>query len=60
MAPAKRNDKRVGYIRVSSVDQNTVRQLDSEQLDEVFTDKAFWQGHKAPTVTGCPRIPARG
>lgn len=29
----------IGYIRVSSVDQNTARQLDGIILDEVFTDK---------------------
>ena len=29
----------VGYIRVSSVDQNTSRQLDGVQLDKVFTEK---------------------
>ncbi|HIQ45417.1 MAG TPA: recombinase family protein [Pseudomonas oleovorans] len=29
----------VGYVRVSSVDQNTDRQLDGVQLDKVFTDK---------------------
>lgn len=29
----------VGYVRVSSVDQNTERQLDGVQLDKVFTDK---------------------
>ncbi|VVO32272.1 recombinase family protein [Pseudomonas fluorescens] len=29
----------IGYIRVSSVDQNTVRQLDGVALDKVFTDK---------------------
>lgn len=29
----------VGYIRVSSVGQNTVRQLDGIALDKVFTDK---------------------
>ncbi|MFX8980303.1 resolvase, partial [Acinetobacter baumannii] len=27
----------VGYIRVSSADQNTARQLDGVQLDKVFT-----------------------
>lgn len=32
--------KRIGYVRVSSVDQNTERQLDGVQLDKVFTDKA--------------------
>lgn len=30
---------KVGYVRVSSVDQNTERQLDGLQLDKVFTDK---------------------
>ena len=29
----------VGYIRVSSADQNTARQLDGVQLDKVFTEK---------------------
>jgi DNA invertase Pin-like site-specific DNA recombinase len=32
--------QRVGYIRVSSVDQNTVRQLDGITLDRTFTDNA--------------------
>lgn len=30
---------KVGYIRVSSVDQNTDRQLDGLELDKVFADK---------------------
>ena len=29
----------IGYIRVSSTDQNTARQLDGVELDQVFTDK---------------------
>lgn len=29
----------IGYIRVSSTDQNTARQLEGVALDEVFTDK---------------------
>jgi DNA invertase Pin-like site-specific DNA recombinase len=28
----------VGYVRVSTVDQNTVRQLDGVAVDRVFTD----------------------
>lgn len=40
MTAARRGGKRVGYIRVSTVDQNTVRQLDGVQRDKVFTDKA--------------------
>ena len=30
----------IGYVRVSSVGQNTARQLDGMELDRVFTDKA--------------------
>lgn len=40
MTEARRGGKRVGYIRVSTVDQNTARQLDGVDLDKVFTDKA--------------------
>ncbi|MCE5290839.1 MAG: recombinase family protein [Nocardiaceae bacterium] len=32
--------KRVGYVRVSSVGQNTDRQLDGIELDKTFTEKA--------------------
>lgn len=32
--------QRVGYIRVSSADQNPERQLEGVELDRVFTDKA--------------------
>ena len=31
---------RIGYIRVSSIDQNTARQLEGVQVDQVFTEKA--------------------
>jgi DNA invertase Pin-like site-specific DNA recombinase len=32
--------QRVGYVRVSTLDQSTVRQLDGVALDRVFEDKA--------------------
>ncbi len=32
--------KRIGYVRVSSADQNDARQLDGVALDKTFTDKA--------------------
>lgn len=32
--------QRIGYIRVSTVDQNEQRQLDGVELDRTFTDKA--------------------
>ena len=31
--------QKIGYIRVSTVEQNTVRQLDGLVLDKIFTDK---------------------
>lgn len=30
----------IGYIRVSTVEQNTVRQLDGIELDKVFIEHA--------------------
>jgi DNA invertase Pin-like site-specific DNA recombinase len=32
--------QRIGYIRVSTIDQNTERQLDGIKLDKTFIDKA--------------------
>lgn len=42
--------QRIGYIRVSSLDQNTQRQLESVQLDRVFTDKASGKDTKRPQL----------
>jgi DNA invertase Pin-like site-specific DNA recombinase len=42
--------QRVGYVRVSSVDQNTVRQLEGLRLDRVFTDKASGKDTKRPQL----------
>ena len=50
MTPARRTDKRVGYIRVSSVDQNTDRQLEGQELDKVFTDHASGKDTKRPQL----------
>ena len=35
---------RIGYVRVSSFDQNPERQLDGVGLDKVFTDKTPARG----------------
>ena len=32
--------QRIGYIRVSTFDQNVDRQLEGQSLDRIFTDKA--------------------
>lgn len=50
MTPAKRNGKRVGYIRVSSADQNELRQLEGVELDKRFTDKASGKDTKRPQL----------
>lgn len=42
--------KRIGYVRVSSVDQNTERQLDGVALDKVFTDKASGKSTDRPQL----------
>lgn len=48
MTAARRGGKRVGYIRVSSVDQNELRQLEGVELDKRFTDKASGKDVKRP------------
>jgi len=42
--------QRIGYIRVSTVDQNTERQLDGIELDKVFTDKASGKDANRPQL----------
>lgn len=41
---------RVGYIRISSVDQNPERQLDGVPLDHVFTDRASGKDATRPEL----------
>ncbi len=52
--------KKIGYVRVSSVDQNTARQLDAGELaamgvklDLVFTDKCSGKDTKRPELERC-------
>ena len=42
--------KRVGYIRVSSVGQNSVRQLDGIAVDKVFEDKCSGSNTTRPAL----------
>src|SRR5258708_3929656 len=42
--------QRVGYLRVSSLDQNEVRQLKGLALDKTFTDKAYGEDAKRPQL----------
>jgi DNA invertase Pin-like site-specific DNA recombinase len=39
-----------GYIRVSTLDQNTIRQFDGEQLDRVFIDRASGKDQDRPQL----------
>ena len=42
--------QRIGYVRVSSFDQNPERQLDGTQVDRTFTDKASGKDVKRPEL----------
>src|ERR1700674_4852775 len=46
-----RKGHRVGYVRVSTLDQKTERQLDGIRLDKVFTDKASGKDIRRPQLT---------
>ena len=43
----------IGYIRVSSIDQNTERQLVGVELDSTFTDKASGKDTNRPELARC-------
>lgn len=42
------NGQRIGYIRVSSFDQNPERQLEQTDLERIFTDKASGKDTERP------------
>lgn len=42
--------ERVGYQRVSTVDQNTARQLEGVDVDKTFTDKASGKDTNRPEL----------
>jgi DNA invertase Pin-like site-specific DNA recombinase len=50
MVAGPRGGKRVGYIRVSAIDQNTERQLDGAELDKAFTDKVSGKDVNRPQL----------
>ena len=50
MTPVRRHDKRVGYVRVSSLDQNSERQLEGMEIDKTFTDKASGRDTARPQL----------
>lgn len=44
------NGQRIGYVRVSSFDQNLERQLEHVQVDRLFTDKASSKDTQRPQL----------
>lgn len=50
MTPARRGGKRIGYIRVSALDQNEQRQLEGVEIDKKFTDKASGKDMNRPQL----------
>ena len=45
-----KHEKKIGYVRVSSVDQNPERQLEGMDLDKKFTDKASGKNTNRPQL----------
>lgn len=45
--------QQIGYIRVSSADQNTARQLQNISLDKVFEDKCSGKDTNRPQLKAC-------
>lgn len=50
MTAARAKGKMVGYIRVSSVDQNEARQLEGVECDRTFTDKCSGKDTNRPQL----------
>jgi DNA invertase Pin-like site-specific DNA recombinase len=52
--------QQVGYLRVSSIDQNTARQLEGVHLDQTFEDKASGKDTKRPELQACLKHVRKG
>jgi DNA invertase Pin-like site-specific DNA recombinase len=52
--------QRVGYVRVSTADQNTQRQLDSHQLDRLYTDRLSGKDTARPQLEAMLRYLREG
>ena len=52
--------QRIGYVRVSTLDQNERRQLEGQVLDRVFTDKASGRDTSRPELTELLRFARDG
>jgi DNA invertase Pin-like site-specific DNA recombinase len=54
------NGQKIGYIRVSSADQNTERQLEGLEMDRVFTDKVSGKSLDRPALQEMLRFVREG
>ena len=54
------NGQRIGYTRVSTLDQQSDRQLDGVALDRVFTDKASGKDARRPALDELLRFVREG
>ena len=50
----------VGYVRVSSLDQNTARQLADVEVSEIFTDKCSGKDIKRSKLKVCLKYLRKG
>lgn len=50
----------IAYIRVSTLEQNTARQLDGMEFDRTFTDKASAKDTNRPALQECLRFVREG
>jgi DNA invertase Pin-like site-specific DNA recombinase len=54
------NGQKVGYVRVSSADQNTERQLEGLKLDKIYTDKISGKSTDRPQLQEMLRFVREG
>lgn len=52
--------QRLGYVRVSTLDQNEQRQLEGQVLDQVFTDRASGKDARRPNFDELIRFARAG
>jgi DNA invertase Pin-like site-specific DNA recombinase len=52
--------KRLGYIRTSTTDQNTARQLDGIPLDKIFTEQLSGKNRERPQLKLCIEFAREG
>ncbi|WP_018125241.1 recombinase family protein [Desulfovibrio oxyclinae] len=59
-ATTPRKGQNIGYVRVSTVVQNTERQLEKVELDRVFEEKASAKDTKRPQLQECMKYVREG